>query len=75
VEHDVGGADVERLADVALLERRRRVDVLALPGDEVVDHDDVVAAPDERVDEVRADEPRSPGHDRPHGPYRRHRCS
>ena len=42
------------------------VDVLALAEGEVVDDDDVVAARDERVDEVRADEAGASGDDRAH---------
>ena len=38
------GVGLERLADVVLDERRRRVDVVAATGREVVEHDDVVAA-------------------------------
>ena len=57
---------VERLADVVLDERRRRVDVLAPARAEVVDHDDVVATGEERVDEVRADETGPAGDERAH---------
>ena len=58
---------VERLADVVLVQRRRRVQVLAAAGREVVDDVHLVPARDERVDDVRADEARSSGDDRPHG--------
>jgi hypothetical protein len=49
-----------RAADVRLDELGRGVDVPAFPGAQVVDDDDLVAARDERVDEIRPDEPRSP---------------
>ena len=61
---------LERLADVVLDELRLRVDVLAAAGGQVVDDGHVVAARDERVDEMGADEARSTGDDRPHAPYR-----
>ena len=67
VEDDVGLAELEAVADVAL--RRsvgRGVQVLALAGREVVDDDHLVAALDETVDEVRPDEPGATGYDRPH---------
>ena len=48
----------ERLADVVLVHGRGRVQVLAPPGGEVVDDVHLVAARDERVDDVRADEAR-----------------
>ena len=66
VEDDGRAAEVEPVADVPLDEGRRRVDVLALAGREVVDDDHLVTALDEPVDEVRADEPGTTGHDRPH---------
>ena len=66
VEDDVGRAEVEPLADVALDERGRRVHVPALAERQVVDHDDLVPALDEAVDEVRPDEPGTTGHDRLH---------
>ena len=54
-----------RVADVGLDQLRRRAraagEVLALAGGEVVDDGHVVAALDERVDEVRADEPGASG--------------
>ena len=43
------------------------LEVLAPAGGEVVDDVHLVAARDERVDYVRADEARSPGDHRPHG--------
>jgi hypothetical protein len=58
----------ERLADVPLHELGASGDVLAQPAREVVDHQDVVAAREQRVGEVRADEARAAGHDRPHAP-------
>ena len=66
VEDDVRRAEVEAVADVPLDERGGGVQVLALAGREVVDRDDLVAALDEPVDEVRPDEPGSTGDDRPH---------
>ena len=68
MEDDVGVAQLEAAADVALDERRGRVHVLALPEGEVVDDRDLVAALDEPVDQVRSDEPGSTGDDRPHAP-------
>ena len=41
-------------------------EVLALAGRQVVEHDDVVAAFHQCIDEVRADEARSPGNQSPH---------
>ena len=74
VEDDVG-VDVERLADVVLLQPGALVQELAAAGREIVDDGDVVAARDERIDEVRADEPGSSGNDGPHAPYPRQPCS
>ena len=71
MEDDVDAAEVDAVADVALDERRRGVDELALPEREVVDDEHLVAARDEGVDEVRADEPGSSGDRRAHRPYRR----
>ena len=48
------------VADVGDDELGGRVDVLRLPVGEVVEDDDLVAAGDERVDDVRADEARAP---------------
>ena len=56
----------ERLPDVALVQRRAVGDVLAPAGREVVDHVHLVAAREQRLDDVRADESRSSGDDRPH---------
>ena len=56
----------EVLADVALGERGLGAQVLALAGGEVVDDGDLVAAREQRVDDVRADEPGAAGDDRPH---------
>ena len=55
------------VGDVPLHQPRAVAEVLPPPGAEVVDHRDLVAARDEGVDEVRADEPRSAGDDRTHG--------
>ena len=68
VEDDVGRAELEPVADVALDEGGRRVEVLALAGGEIVDGEHLVTALDETVDEVRSDEPGSTGDDRPHAP-------
>ena len=46
-----------RLDHVELVKARLRVQVLALAGREIIDHEHVVAGGDERVDDVRADEP------------------
>jgi hypothetical protein len=77
VEDDVGprrGEDAAhplRVADVGLLEarpaRERRGEVLALAGGEVVDDHDLVAAVEELVDEVRADEAGAAGDQGTHG--------
>jgi dTMP kinase len=66
VEEDVR-VDRERLADVVLEQRRRRIHELALPGREVVDDGHLVAAREERIDEIRPDEARTTCHDRVHG--------
>ena len=46
---------------------QRAVEVLAPAGGEVVDDADVVAALEQGVDEVRADEAGPAGHERAHG--------
>ena len=60
-----------RVADVGLLEagaaRQRAAEVLALAGGQVVDDRDLVAAIEERVDEVRADEAGAAGDQGTHG--------
>jgi hypothetical protein len=58
------GADVR--ADVALVEARAFGHVLAPPAGEVVEDVHLVAARDERVGHVRADEPSAPGDYGPH---------
>ena len=59
------------VADVALDERRaaveRRVEVLALARGEVVEDDDLVAAVEQGVDEVGADEAGAAGDECTHG--------
>jgi hypothetical protein len=64
-------ANTLRVADVGLLEaraaRQRRGEVLALAGGQVVDDQDLVAAVEERVDEVRADEAGAAGDQGTHG--------
>jgi len=66
---DDGGERV-RIADVRALQRRARRqragDVGLLAAGQVVDHDDLVAARDERVDEVRSDEACTAGDEHPH---------
>ena len=57
---------VERLADVADVQLGAAAHVLGRAVDERVDDGHLVAARDERVDDVRADEAGSSGHDRPH---------
>ena len=59
--------DLERIADVVLHKAGRGVDVLPPSGRQVVDDGDLVAARDERVHDVRADESRTSGDDRSHG--------
>ena len=66
---DVGEQVVERLPDVALDELCARGDVLALAGRERVDHDDLVALDDQRVDDVGSDEAGAAGDDRSHAPH------
>ena len=58
---------VERLADVLHMEHGPVGHVLALPGRQRVDDGDFVAAGDERVDHVGADEAGPACHHRPHG--------
>ena len=41
--------------------------VLSLPVREVVEREHLVAAIEQRLDDMRADEPRAPCHDRPQG--------
>ena len=53
-------------ANIVLEERGSPVDVVAAPRREVVEHDDLVAARQQRVDEVRADEPCPTGNERAH---------
>src|SRR5262249_35917781 len=60
-------------ADVLLVQLGSLRNVLALPRREVVEHVHLVAARQERIHDVRADEARASGHDRPHAPYRRPR--
>ncbi len=67
VEDDGGAGGVDAVPDVAVDEGRRRVQVLALAGGEIVDDDHLVTPLHERIDEVRADEARTSGDDRAHG--------
>ena len=64
-------AHAGRVADVGLVEagaaRQRGAEVLALAGGEVVDDGHLVAAIEERVDEVGADEAGSAGDQGTHG--------
>ena len=57
---------LEGLPDVMHDECRRFADEFAATGREVVDHRHLVAAREQRIDDVRADEPRSPGDRRSH---------
>ena len=59
--------DGVRIADVRLDEAGALADVLAPAACEVVEHPDVVAALDERVHDMRADEASSACYERPHG--------
>ncbi len=54
------------VADVGDDQLGARIDVLRLAVGEIVEDDDLVAAGDKRVDDVRADEARAPCDDRPH---------
>ena len=71
VEADVRLRRVERgvrvAADVALVQHGAGRDVLALPGREVVEHVHLVAAREQGLDDVRADEASAPCDERPHG--------
>src|SRR4051812_30167116 len=60
----VGVADVRLHETDATLQRA--VEILPPPGREVVDHDHLVAALDQRVDEVRPDESGAACHKSPH---------
>ena len=63
---DLGEEGVERLADVVLVQRRARVQILPPAGGEVVDDVDLVAAREQGIDDVRADEACSSRDDGPH---------
>ena len=52
--------------DVRLVKRRFGRDVLAPTSAEIVEHVNLVAALEERVDDMRADEARPTCHDHPH---------
>jgi hypothetical protein len=67
VEDNVGTGGVDAVANVVLDEGRCGVDVPALAGGEIVDDDHLVTPLHECIDEVRADEARTSGHDRAHG--------
>ena len=58
-----GGANRRVEGEIGLEERRARVHELAVPRREVVDHRDVRAAKDQRVDDMASDEPGPSGHD------------
>ena len=67
-----GAVDLERLGDIVLDELELRVadqvdDVAAMPGQQVVDADHLVALGQETLAKVRADESRPAGDDRSHG--------
>ncbi len=55
--------------DVAFVERRRAGEVLPAAGREVVEHVNVVAALEQSVDEIRADEAGAAGDEDSHGSY------
>ena len=59
-------SDSGRIADVDLEKPGALVHVAALPAREVVEHPHVVAALDERVHDMRADEASSACYERPH---------
>ena len=59
VEQTTHELDVQ---DRSLDERRARADVAAQAARQIVERDDLVAAREERIDDVRADEPRGSGH-------------
>ncbi len=62
-------ADALAIADVRDDEPDGRIEVGAVAGREVVEHDDVVAARAERVDDVRSEEPGAAGHENTHPTY------
>ena len=78
VEHDLrpnGVEDDVRLADVGDVQFRVGGHVLERALGEIVERVRLVTAGEQRVDEVRADEPCPPGHDRAHFPMVGATCS
>jgi hypothetical protein len=79
VETDVGAelrerrAERVRVTDVQLLEPGAAVHALTLSRSEIVDREDSIFSPKERVDKVRADEARAACDHSPHGPESTHR--
>jgi hypothetical protein len=55
------------IAQVDAVDGRRSVDVVLIPGAEVVEDGDLMAGGDVGVDYVRADEPGSASHQNSHG--------
>jgi dTMP kinase len=74
MEAELGASLVEDTpcveTDVSFVHSRLSTDVLALSPREVVEDVHLVAARDQRIDDVRADEARASSDDRPHAPYR-----
>ena len=56
-----GTTDFDVVDDAAVDQVGRRRDVVRAPGGQVVEHDDVSALPDERIDQMRSDEPGTAG--------------
>ncbi len=78
MEHDLRPHGVEhrvRFPDVGDVQLRRGGDVLARAFREIVEGVYLVPALEQRVDEVRSDEPCPPGHDRAHFPMVEATCS
>ena len=74
MEDDVGPSSVDGVADVVLEQLAAGFRFSRLPEERLSTTSDLVAPGDQSIDEVRADEARTPCHDRPHLPsYRRHR--
>src|SRR5947207_2808705 len=62
-------ADARAIADVRDDERDGRIEVRAVAGREVVEHDDVVVPGAEGVDDVRSEEPGAAGDEDAHPTY------
>jgi dTMP kinase len=70
VEDDVR-LEGERLSDVVLDQLGSRIHELPPTGREVIDDRDLVSSREQRVHDVRADEPGASGDERSHAPYRK----